>query len=124
MNLFSNWKLQTANCKLVLSIVYCLVSIVSFAQNETVYRVGLILPFETEQSISKLDAYASAHDFFTASKVSLPADAIASLDFYQGVVQSLTEKGNVKIELSLYDNQNDDSTTRELLKKGELRKLE
>ena len=109
--------------KLFLSCVLCLVSCVTSAQ-DSLFRIGLILPFQTSSTVEKLETYSNAHDLFTAHKINLKEDAITSLDFYQGTLQALTElPGNFKIELSVYDNWNSDSITNTLLRKPELKNL-
>ncbi len=109
---------------LVLSIVFCLSSIVCSAQTDSVYRIGLILPFQAANTAEKLEAYSNAHDLFTAQKIKLSEDASISLDFYQGILEALTEsKDSITIALSVYDNWNNDSITAEILKKDELKKL-
>ena len=111
--------------QLFLSCVLCFVFCVCYAQSDSIYRIGLILPFQTESTMEKLDAYSSAHDFFTASRINLNEDAATSLDFYEGALQSLDELNDgLKIELSVYDNWNSDSITKEILKKDELKKLD
>lgn len=109
---------------LVLSIVYCLLPNVCSAQTDSVYRIGLILPFQASATAEKLESYSNAHDLFTAQKIRLNEDASISLDFYQGILEALTEsKDSVFIDLSVYDNWNSDSMTTEILKKEELKKL-
>ncbi len=109
---------------LLLTVVFCLLTVHSQAQTDSLYRIGLILPFQTSSTIEKLEAYSGAHDLATAHKVRLSEDAVMSLEFYQGILQSLSEsKDSFKIELSVYDNWNSDSVTAEILKKPELKKL-
>ncbi len=111
--------------KLFLSVVCGLLSVVGFAQTDSVYRIGLILPFKAESSSSVMDGFLNAHDFFTASKVQLSSDVLVSLEFYHGLEQALNQsKYNFKIELSVYDNWNNDSITEEILKKEELKQLQ
>ncbi len=106
-----------------LSWLLVLGSMLCNAQTDSVYRIGLILPFQTASTAEKLEAYTNAHDLFTANKISLDADAITAIDFYQGVIEALSEATDTfKIELSVYDNWNNDSITTELLKKPELKK--
>ena len=112
-------------CLLLVSFAFCLQPAAASDQSDTLFRIGLILPFQTASTIDKLEDYTNAHDLFTAHKIHLNEDAITSLDFYQGVLEALTEsKDSVKVELSLYDNWNNDSITTELLKKPELKKLD
>ncbi|MES2621935.1 MAG: ABC transporter substrate-binding protein [Bacteroidota bacterium] len=109
----------------LLSIIYILSSIACFSQSDLVYRIGLILPLQTHNSIEKLDAFSNAHDYHTASRIHLEDDVAISLNFYEGVLQALNEsKDSFTVELSVYDNMNDDSVTSEILKKGELKKLD
>ena len=77
--------------KFLLTVVCCVLTVVCQAQSDSVYRIGLILPFQTESSIEKLDAFSNAHDYYTASRISLEEDAAISLDFYQGVLQGRPE---------------------------------
>ncbi len=115
--------LHRVNLKLALSIVYCLLSIVSFAQSDSVYRISLILPFQTESTVEKLDGFSNAHDFFTASRIHLNEDAVIALDFYEGALEALRETNDsFKVELKVYDCYNSDSVTTELLKKDDLKK--
>lgn len=96
----------------------------SFGQADSVYRIGLILPFQAVATSEKLESYTNAHDLFTAQKIKLNDDALIALDFYQGVLEALNEShDSVKIALSIYDNWNNDSITREILKKEELKSL-
>lgn len=116
-----NFRLKAIS--IVLSWFLVLGSLFCNAQTDSVYRIGLILPFQTAATHEKLEAFANAHDFFTASRVNIDADAITAIDFYQGVLQALSEnKDSFKIELNVYDNWNNDSITTELLKKPELKK--
>lgn len=109
----------------LLFIVYCLLPTVSFAQTDSSYRIGLILPFQTSSTAEKLEAYSNAHDLFTAHKIHLNDDVVTSLDFYQGVLEAFNENhDSLKIVLSVYDNWNSDSVTQELLKMPELKKLD
>lgn len=115
--------LKSSIFSIVLTVVCGLWSTVAYAQTDSVYRIGLILPFQTAATIEKLEAVANAHDFFTASRVNIDADAVTAIDFYQGVLQALSEnKDSFKIELNVYDNWNNDSITTELLKNPELKK--
>lgn len=115
-----NFRLKAIS--IVLSWFLVLGSLFCNAQTDSVYRIGLILPFQTAATQEKLEAFASAHDFFTASRVNIDADAVTAIDFYQGVLQALSEnKDSFKIELNVYDNWNNDSITTELLKKPELK---
>lgn len=110
---------------LFLTLVSCLLTVICSAQSDSVYRIGLILPFQTESTMGKLDGFSNAQDYFTASRISLNEDAIVSLDFYEGVVQALNElPDSIKIELHVYDNWNSDSITQEILKHEELKKLD
>ena len=95
------------------------------AQNDTVYHVGLILPFQSQSMMLKLDEIASAHDLYSANRVKFDEDALMSLDFYQGVLQSLKNNSEgIRIELSAYDSWNSDSVTAQILKKPELQKMD
>jgi ABC-type branched-subunit amino acid transport system substrate-binding protein len=118
-----NHMISSRSLLFFLSTVVCaLWSVSCFSQN-SVYRIGLILPFQTESTTNKLEAYSNAHDFFTASRISLSEDVEISLDFYEGVLQSLNEMdSSYKVELSVYDNWNNDSITEEILQKPELKR--
>ncbi len=97
----------------------------SQAQTDSVYHIGLILPFQAASTTEKLEAYTNAHDLFTAQRIRLNDDAVISLDFYQGVLQALREnETGSSIELEVFDNWNSDSVTAEILKKPELKKLD
>ncbi len=106
--------------------ITCFTSLYLNAQNDSsVYKVGLILPFEVSNTNADMDEILNAHDLFTANHVHFDDDAIIALNFYQGMMQSLSEDSDsVKIELHVYDNMNSDSATTELLKKPELKKLD
>ena len=66
----------------------------------------------------------SIRDRFNELDILKNEDAVTSLDFYQGVLEALSEsKDSVKIELSIYDNWNSDSVTAEILKNPELKKV-
>jgi ABC-type branched-subunit amino acid transport system substrate-binding protein len=107
------------------SVFLCLISFASFSQSNPVYRIALILPLQTESTTEKLEAYSNAHDYFTASRISLQEDARLALDFYEGAVQALNESQDTfKVELHVYDNWNSDSITEEILKKWELKKMD
>lgn len=107
----------------LLPITY-LLPILCYSQTDTLFRIGLILPLQTTSTVEKLEAYSNAHDLFTAQKIHLSDDAVTALDFYQGVLEALSEsKDSAKIELSVYDNWNSDSITSEILNKPELKKL-
>jgi len=112
--------------RLLLFFALSLMSFVSFSQADTtVYKVGLILPFETASTDFEFNAILNAHDLYTANHVKLEDDAIIALDFYQGLLQSLNEDSDsVKIELHVYDNWNSDSVTAELLKNPALKKMD
>ena len=110
----------------ILFLALCVLSIFSFAQADTtVYKVGLLLPFEVQSTDTKFDEILNAHDLYTANRLRLDDDAVVALDFYQGVLQSLTEDSDsVKIELHVYDTWNSDSVTSALLKDPELKKMD
>lgn len=113
-----------SSIRIFASVVCCLSCVVSSAQTDSIFRIGLILPFQASSTVDRLEAYSNAHDLFTAHKIHLNEDAVTSLDFYQGVLEALSEsKDSVKIELSIYDNWNSDSVTAEILKNPELKKL-
>ncbi len=99
---------------------------VLFAQTDTtIYKVGLLLPFQVQNTDGKFDEILNAHDLTSANRVHFEDDAIIALDFYQGVLQSLTEDSDsVRVELHVYDNWNSDSTTAEILKKPELKTMD
>lgn len=120
-----NWfcKLKTGNWKLILSCFLCPVCSVCFAQTDSAYRISLILPFQTESTVERLDTFTNAHSYFAASRIHLDEDAITSLDFYQGLLQALREStDSTKIQLSIYDCLSNDSITTEILKTPELKK--
>jgi hypothetical protein len=99
--------------------------LLSFSQSDSIFRIGLILPLQTASTTYKLEAYANAHDVFTANKIHLNEDVVTALDFYQGALEALHEsKDSLKIELSVYDNWNSDSVTTVLLKDPALKKLD
>ena len=92
----------------------------SFSQ-DSIFRLALILPFETQSSAGKIDEYFATKDVFSANKIHLSDDAVAALDFYQGALKALDSIQGIKIQLSVYDCWNSDSVTKELLKKNELK---
>jgi len=97
----------------------------AYSQGDTVYHVGLILPFQTETTSQAISDIVNAHDLFTANHVHFDDDAIMSLNFYQGLTAALNENNeHVKIDLHVYDNGDSDSLTTELLKKPELKKMD
>lgn len=109
----------------ILTIVLCLSCFNANAQSDSVYHVALILPFQSESTIGKLDEITNAHDLFSANRVHFNEDAIISLDFYQGALQALSENiDSLKIDLNVYDCWNSDSVTAELLKKPEMKKMD
>jgi len=112
--------------RLVLLFAFCLVSCFSIAQSDTtLYKVGLILPFQVQSTDTRFEEIINAHDLYTANRIHLEDDAIIALDFYQGLMQSLSEDSDsVRIELHVYDNWNSDSATVELLKRPELKKMD
>jgi ABC-type branched-subunit amino acid transport system substrate-binding protein len=110
--------------KSIFLVWICCAGLGVFAQTDSVYRVGLILPFETESMMGKLDEITNAHDLFSANRVHFDDDAVISVDFYQGVLQALNQLNNMKIELYAYDCQHNDSVTAEILQKPELKKMD
>jgi ABC-type branched-subunit amino acid transport system substrate-binding protein len=94
------------------------------AQTDSVYRVGLILPFETESMIGKLDEITNAHDLFSANRVHFDEDPVIAIDFYQGLLQALNQPDSIKIKLYAYDCQDNDSVTAGILQKPELKKMD
>jgi ABC-type branched-subunit amino acid transport system substrate-binding protein len=114
-------KALRAKATLILWMVYSGLS----AQNDTVYHIGLILPFQTTSTAQQIDDIVNAHDLFTANHVHFDEDAILSLNFYQGLMLALNQNSeNVKTDLQVYDNWDSDSVTAELLKKPEMKKLD
>lgn len=105
------------------SVAFCLLSVVSFAQTDSTYRIGLILGFQAAGTTEKLDAFENAQDQFTARKIRLNDDAVNSLDFYFGALTAL-QRSKVAVEVNVYDNWNSDSVTTEILKKEELKKCD
>lgn len=106
-----------------LSAIACLAS----AQADTLssYSVGLILPLHSISTTERLLAFTENRDPQKTVKIQLNEDAVASLDFYQGVIESLNaSKEAVKINLHVYDCYSSDSVTAEILKNPELRKLD
>jgi ABC-type branched-subunit amino acid transport system substrate-binding protein len=88
------------------------------------YKIGLILPFQTEATTANLNTFLDASDFFTASHVQLDEDAVTALNFYQGLIMALNERtDSVKLQLYIYDNNNSDSVTNELLKLADVKAL-
>jgi hypothetical protein len=122
----TEFKILSLKCRglIFLSIVCSsLVSLTSFGQTDSSFRVAMILPLQTASTLYKLEAYSNAHDFATAQKIRLHEDAVTALDFYQGVLEAMNEShDSIKITLSVYDNWNSDSVTTEILKKPELKK--
>jgi ABC-type branched-subunit amino acid transport system substrate-binding protein len=98
----------------------------TFAQADTtLYKVGLLLPFQVQSTDMKLDEILNAHDLYTANRIRVDDDALIALDFYQGLMQSLHEDSDsVRVELHVYDNWNNDSATGEILKKPELKSMD
>ena len=88
------------------------------------YKIGLILPFQSEATTDNLNTFLNAPDFFTASRVQLDEDAVTSLNFYQGLSIALSDRNDsVKLQLYIYDNNNSDSVTNELLKLADVKAL-
>ncbi len=83
--------------KSIFLVWICCAGLGVFAQTDSVYRVGLILPFETESMMGKLDEITNAHDLFSANRVHFDDDAVISVDFYQGVLQALNQLNNMKL---------------------------
>ena len=110
----------------VFFIIACCIAVSSFAQTDTtVYKIGLLLPFQSQNTDGKLDEILNAHDLYTANRIRFEDDALIALDFYQGLMQAATEDSDsVRIELHVYDNWNTDSATSEILKKPELKKMD
>ncbi len=93
--------------------------------DSAIFRIGLILPFQTASTTEKLETYAAAQDVYSAQKINLNEDAVIALDFYQGLVQALKlSQDSITIKLSVYDNWNSDSVTKEILKRPELKKMD
>ncbi|MFN8288275.1 MAG: ABC transporter substrate-binding protein [Chitinophagales bacterium] len=89
------------------------------------YKIGLILPFQTYTTANRIEEIKTAHDVVTAHKIKINEDAIASLDFYEGLLQSLESRNDsFKIELYAYDCWNSDSVTKVILKKPELKSMD
>ena len=111
---------------LLLVLVACFVSQLSFAQTDTtVYKVGVLLPFQVQNTHGKFDEILNAPDLTSANRIRFEDDALISLDFYQGMMQSVTEDSDsVRIELHVYDNWNSDSATSEILKRPELKQMD
>ena len=106
------------------SLLLCTCSSILFAQTDTTYRVALILPFQSETTIGRLDEITNAHDLTTANRVHFNEDATLSLDYYQGTLQALNEDSDVKVQLNVYDSWNSDSVTAEILKQPEMQKMD
>lgn len=106
--------------------ILSLSALFSFSQTDTtLYKVGLLLPFQVQNTDNKLDEILNAHDLYTANRIRVEDDALIALDFYQGLMQSLHEDSDsVRIELHVYDNWNSDSATSEILKKPELKTMD
>lgn len=120
---------------LLLQLIICFLFQTASAQSDTtlhkpdtaavVYKIGLLLPFQVQNTDSKFNEILNAHDLTTANRIRFEDDALISLDFYQGLMQSLNEDSDsVKVELHVYDNLNSDSATSELLKKPEMKKMD
>ena len=111
---------------LLLTSIFLMVAQFSFAQTDTtLYKVGLILPFQVQNTDGKFDEILNAHDLHTANRIRFEDDALIALDFYQGLMQSLNEDSDsVRVELHVYDNWNTDSATSEILKRPELKTMD
>lgn len=95
------------------------------AQPLHTYNVGVVLPFQAENTTGKIERFLTAHDVFTANRIKLDDDASMALDYYQGTLLALQQlPDSVKINLYVYDNQNSDSVTQELLKTPTIKKLD
>ncbi len=121
--------------KLIFLSLCCLAFILLNAQNDSAqlrdgntvsnYRIGLILPFQTESTSNGIEDFFSAPDFYTASRTNLNNYATEALDFYQGLLQSLNEDtDSIYIDLHVYDCWNSDSVTEELLRNPNLKKAD
>jgi ABC-type branched-subunit amino acid transport system substrate-binding protein len=107
-------------------LILSVTSQILFAQADTtLYKVGLLLPFQVQNTDGKFDEILNAHDLASANRIRFEDDALIALDFYQGVMQSLTEDSDsVRVELHVYDNWNSDSATAVILKKPELKNMD
>lgn len=116
---------RTFRIHLVSVCVLCSCFVRGFSQQDSVFRIGLILPLQTASAIQKLDDYSNAQNFFTAHNIRLDEDVIIGLDFYQGVLEALAEStDSIKIELNVFDNWNSDSVTEEILKQKKFKQLD
>lgn len=103
-------------------VVLCLLPASIFSQSDSVLRIALILGFQGNQTSGKLNDYLQSTDVFTANKIRIDDDALLSLDFYEGALQALQEhKDELRIEWSVYDNDNNDSLTEVILKQPGLK---
>ena len=119
------WPFGSLLTSLLLFTLTLISPVLSAQTDSTVYKVGVILPFQVQSTDNKFDEILNAHDLTTANRIHLDDDAIIALDFYQGMMQSLTEDSDsVKVELHVYDNWNSDSVTNVLLKRPELKKMD
>ncbi len=112
------------------SLSFILILCLTFLANAqvpppAVYRIGLVLPFQTYTTANRIEEFRTAHDVVSAHKIKINEDAIASLDFYEGFLQSLeNRKDSFKIEVYAYDSWNSDSVTKAILKKPELKTMD
>ncbi len=106
--------------KQLATVALCLITVLSIAEADSTYRIGIILAFQTASTAEKIDAFNSAHDLHTARKIRLNDDAVNSLDFYLGALTAL-ERSKESVEVFVYDNWNSDSVTTEILKHQELK---
>ena len=89
---------------------------------DSLIRIGLILPFDAENSTDKLYAAISGKDGVKSEAGNLKESSIEALDFYEGVKYALnTDYSRQKIALYIFDSQNSDSVVQELTKDDQLR---
>ncbi|HWB62771.1 MAG TPA: ABC transporter substrate-binding protein [Chitinophagales bacterium] len=122
-------KLKFIASRLFLLCSLCFIATVSAsalpADSGKVYKVGLILPLQAQNTLDKINDITNARDLYTANRINFDEDAIISLDFYQGLLNAFkTDTTGVKLELHVYDNLDMDSMTTEILKMPELKTMD
>ncbi len=107
-------------------LLLCLTYVtIAQVQPPAIYRIGLVLPFQTYTTANRIEEFRTAHDVVSAHKIKINEDAIASLDFYEGFMQSLESRNDsLQIEVYAYDCWNSDSVTKAILKKHELKTMD
>lgn len=121
-------KLLLMNCnpfKVTLLAALCCASLLCSAQpDSSVFRIALIVPLQAYSTRGAIEDFQTAKDAFEARRVKLNADAVESMDFYEGFTQALSHSpDSMKFELHVYDCWNSDSITKVILKKPEMRNM-